>query len=169
VDGTPAGEPLDSLGLLPPKPDWAGGLREAWRPGEAARDFVRGLVRRLRQRPQLSAADGVSRLSPHLHWGEIGPRQLLAMARVLELADGPGEKARAWIRQLCWRKPANHALYYMPETPERPVRPELQRFPWGNDEALRRAWQQGRTAATRSSMPACASSGTPAGCTTGRG
>ncbi len=65
-------ERLKDWGLLPGRPDWAGGLRDSWTPGEAgalarAEAFlVRGLPSYddARDRP---GEDGTSMLSPHLH------------------------------------------------------------------------------------------------------
>ncbi len=57
--GPAASDRLEDWGLLPTHPDWAGGIRAAWTPGEdAARarlDGVRaGLARRLQDRAQLA-------------------------------------------------------------------------------------------------------------------
>ena len=91
---------------------------------------------------------GTSRLSPHLAFGEIGPRQLLAEARGLgsrDAAEPASDGARAFIRQLYWREFAYHLLYHFPRTTERPLRPEFEVFPWAEDPAAFAAWQTGRT------------------------
>ena len=72
---------LNSWGLLPTKPDWAGGLRDAWTPGEDAaqsrlHDFTDAAVFDYQDKRNLPGDSGTSRLSPHLHFGEIGPRQI---------------------------------------------------------------------------------------------
>jgi deoxyribodipyrimidine photo-lyase len=77
----PESDDLDRWALLPTKPDWADGLREAWTPGEAgARKRLSAFLRHglasyetRRDRPDV---DGSSALSPHLHWGEISPRRV---------------------------------------------------------------------------------------------
>jgi deoxyribodipyrimidine photo-lyase len=156
----PASEPLASLGLLP-QPDWAEGMRFAWRPGErGARqrlaEFTRedlGDYREERDRP---AAAGTSRLSPHLHFGEISPRQVLHAVREKGARPGragrgdpgPGpvaDAAAAWLREIGWREFAHHLLHHFPGTPERPLRPEFARFPWRRDPRRLAAWQRGRT------------------------
>ena len=141
----PRGPGLDDLGLLPRKPDWAGGLRAAWRPGEAgAQDrlarFMAAAVegyRDDRNRPDLQST---SRLSAHLHFGEISPRQLWHAAR----ARG-GRGAEHFVSELLWREFSYHLLFHFPELPARNWRPDFDAFPWADDPAALAAWQRGRT------------------------
>lgn len=125
--------PLEALQLLP-QPDWAKGFD--WTPGEAGarkllKKFRAAAYSRLRDLP---AGSGTSRLSPHLHFGEISPRQVWAAA-----------KAEPYRRQLIWREFAHHLLYHFPHTAEQPLRPQFERFPWRDDPRGLRAWQRGRT------------------------
>lgn len=130
--------PLKALNLEPTI-DWAGGLREAWRPGEAgAWEQLRAFAGppeaeydAQRDRPDVA---GTSRLSPHLHFGEIGPRQIWR-----NTSEAP------YLRQLAWREFAHHVLHHAPESPEKPLRPAFERFPWRDDPAALKAWQEGRT------------------------
>lgn len=144
-------EPLESWCLRPAAPDWAGGLREAWTPGEAAARerlaaFLNGPVARYpetRDRPDL---DGTSRLSPHLAFGEIGPRQIWHAARHAaesrpELAAG----VEAFLRELGWREFDHHLLRAVPTLPERPLDERFASFPWRPDPDGLAAWQRGRT------------------------
>ncbi len=148
----PASLPLDALGLLPRR-DWAGGLAGAWRPGEAgARALLaRALADQLaaypvdRDRPD---REGTSRLSPHLHWGEISPRRVwAAVAGQVAAADDPrvARGAEALLRQLGWREFAHHLLRHFPHTDSAPLRGEFAALPWRDDDAGLRAWQRGRT------------------------
>ena len=76
-----AGDTLAAWSLEPTRPDWAGGLRSTWTPGEVhgkqqLRAFLESGVPGYaagRDRPD---RNGTSRLSPHLRFGEIGPRQV---------------------------------------------------------------------------------------------
>ncbi len=143
---------LAELGLLP-RPDWAGGLAAAWTPGEAAaaarlRDFLAGSLPgypRERDRPD---RDGTSRLSPHLHFGEISPRQAwrAVHARAQRARSAPAARgAEALLRQLGWREFAHHLLWHFPHTAAAPLRREFADFPWRADAAGLRAWRRGRT------------------------
>lgn len=83
--------------------------------------------------------DGTSRLSPHLAWGEISPRQVIAAL------EDQGEAAEVFLRQLAWREFSYHVLAARPEMIERPLRAEFERFPWRADEPSFGAWKAGRT------------------------
>jgi len=140
----PASDALADLGLLP-HPDWAEGMRFAWRPGEdGARRrlaaFVKESVEGYAEGRDRPAAAGTSRLSPHLHFGEIGPRQVFDAIRRHGSQGGA-----VFLRELGWREFAHHLLHHFPHTPERPLRPEFARFPWRRDAVRLRAWQRGRT------------------------
>jgi deoxyribodipyrimidine photo-lyase len=140
---------LDSLGLLPSRPDWAGGLREAWRPGEtnaAARLelSVEALATypETRNRPDLV---GTSRLSPHLHFGETSPALCWHASRAAAERSGHAAGVEAFLRELAWREFSSHLLFHWPELPEQPLRAEFAAFPWRRDAAQLAAWQRGRT------------------------
>jgi deoxyribodipyrimidine photo-lyase len=142
----PVSETVAGLGLLP-QPDWAEGMRFTWRPGErGARQRLGEFQRQglenydaARDRP---AAAGTSRLSPHLHFGEISPRQVLHAAR---MEPDTSAASVAWLREVGWREFAHHVLHHFPHTPEKPLRPEFDRFPWRRDPDRLAAWQRGRT------------------------
>jgi deoxyribodipyrimidine photo-lyase len=161
----PGSLPIEAL-RLEPEVDWATGLRAAWTPGErgaAARldSFRRHSLadyREARNRPDL---EGTSALSPHLAWGEIGPRQVwraLRPAAVPGRASGTRDRAAApaqraaaardraaFLRQLGWREFAAHLLHHFPHTADAPLRTQFARFPCRSDPAGLRAWQRGRT------------------------
>ncbi len=138
---------LRELGLEPTI-DWAGGLRSSWRPGEdgATEELKRFLDEGLseyttgRDRPDRL---GTSRLSPHLHFGEIGPRQVWSAVRGGR--HGPSEAGLCYLRELGWREFAHHLLFNFPHTPEQPLRNGFAAFPWTPDRANLLAWQRGRT------------------------
>jgi deoxyribodipyrimidine photo-lyase len=136
---------IAKLQLLP-RIDWAGGLHETWTPGEAgAHRRLDAFIREAdeygegRDRPDLLAT---SRLSPHLHFGELGPRQILARLRAQERDS----KSRATFRkELGWREFAHHLLFHFPETPQRPLDRRFERLRWSRSKALLLAWQRGAT------------------------
>ncbi|MDX1484860.1 MAG: deoxyribodipyrimidine photo-lyase [Alphaproteobacteria bacterium] len=151
-DARPGGDSLEDWGLLPTAPDWSGGLRESWTPGEAgAKDRLETfLMDALETYPEGRDRPGdqaTSRLSPHLHFGEISPRALWhrvdmqAKAREPSLAGA----ASAYLRELVWREFSYHLLFHFPDLPEAPFRPQFADFPWLNDRDALAAWQRGRT------------------------
>ena len=147
----PASVPLAALGLLPTRP-WDGGLRAAWTPGEAgaaaeARRFFTQAAAGYALQRDFPAEPGTSRLSPHLHFGEIGPVQLHALARQLQPPDGGPGFAAFW-RELGWREFAHHLLYHYPRTTDEPLDRRYQAFPWRGSATYAadlRAWQRGVT------------------------
>ncbi len=142
-----ASDRLDDWHLLPTHPDWAGGLRRAWEPGEAGArrrldDFLHnhgGHYVTDRDRPD---RDGTSRLSPHLHFGEISPATVWHAIRD-HIAHAPSRDKL--IAELLWREFAAHLLWHFPTMPEQPLRASFAAMPWRHDPASLRAWQRGRT------------------------
>jgi len=133
---------VDELGLLPAL-DWTDGLQASWKPGEAGAKELLDAFRAEAVTDYKSDRDrpdfvGTSRLSPHLHFGEISPRHIWTTC-----AQVPN--AEPYLRQLIWREFAHHLLFHFPHTPDKPLRPAFERFPWKRDEAALRRWQRGRT------------------------
>lgn len=144
----PASDDPGTWGLLPVRPDWAGGLRDSWRPGEAgaAARLATFLDERLpayareRDRPDIEAT---SRLSPHLHFGEISARQVW---HAIGHAEAAGVQGTAKFRaELVWREFSHHLLYHFPDLPARNWRDAFDAFPWLDDADGFRAWCRGRT------------------------
>jgi len=139
---------LDELGYLP-RLDWAAGFGEYWTPGEAGgrrrlETFADGALRDYDETRDLPAVDGVSRLSPHLHFGEISPRH--AWHRVAARAQDFPDGSEAWLRELGWREFAHHVLYHFPRTTNEPLYEKYRDFPWREDgDEMLQAWQRGRT------------------------
>ncbi len=149
----PASLDLAALELWPRAP-WAGGLERAWRPGsrgarELLGDRIESTLLAYESQRDIPALEGTSRQSPHLHFGEIGAREIWAAVKGRMAALERGQEGRssllAWQRQLAWREFAHHLLVHFPHTPEQPLRPKFAAFPWRRDAAGLRAWQQGRT------------------------
>ncbi|MBI1208145.1 MAG: deoxyribodipyrimidine photo-lyase [Azospirillum sp.] len=143
-----ASEPITALGLLPSGVDWTGGLGATWTPGEAGgaqrlAAFLSGGALEgyagQRDRPD---REGTSRLSPHLAFGEIGPRTLWHAVR-LHGGDRPG--VERFLTELGWREFCHVQLHHNPDLAERPLRPAFEKFPWRDDAAGFRAWCRGRT------------------------
>jgi len=115
----------DDLALLPTT-RWDQGLAAAWTPGElgaqqALDEFAEGSLERYSDRRDLPAVIGTSRLSPHLHFGEISPRQI-----VYRLLGGatPSQRtlAEPYLRQLGWRDFGAALLHHFPNSSENPLR-----------------------------------------------
>jgi deoxyribodipyrimidine photo-lyase len=145
---------LEELELLP-RVTWDAGFYAAWTPGEAGasrrlKEFLAKDAPEYGERRNFPGVGGVSRLSPHLHFGEIGPRQVWAAARKQAKESGifpANAGVQTFLGEVGWREFAHHLLYHFPMTPVRALREEFEKFPWASDPGGRklRAWQRGRT------------------------
>ena len=160
-----AGE-VDALGLLPER-DWHGPLIAHWAVGEAAAsarldafagsgEAVRAAsgnagtpggpaVRDYDRARDIPAEAGTSRLSPHLHHGEISPRQVIARLRGERPLASLGEGEATFAKEVFWREFAYTLLHHFPDTVESPLDRRFEGFPWREDAAALAAWKRGRT------------------------
>jgi len=154
---TPASTALASLNLLPTS-DWTGGLQATWQPGEAGAhqrlqaflDDAIAVYESGRDRP---AVEGTSRLSPHLHTGEIGPRQVWQAIQTQLARSNPTtqagllESAERFLSEIGWREFAHHVLFHHPDFPDYPLNARFADFPWQDDpgDRLLTTWQRGET------------------------
>ncbi|MBK1672214.1 deoxyribodipyrimidine photolyase [Ectothiorhodospira shaposhnikovii] len=151
----PGSELLERFNLLPRIP-WDQGMAACWQPGEegahrALERFLSGAILTYKTHRDLPGQPGTSRMSPHLHFGEIGPRQLIRACRPL-LTQGAGASGtasvEAFMREIGWREFAFHLLFHFPHTPEQPLDGRFADFPWRaprDYETELQAWRQGRT------------------------
>ena len=146
----PAGEPLADWRLHPTRPDWATGF-DVWTPGEAgafaALDaFLDGPINAYptgRDRPD---QPGTSRLSPHLHWGEISPWRVIADAKGAAHRGEAGDAAvEKLMTEVAWREFNHHLLAAFPALPSKSFDPRYERFPWRSDPTGLEAWKRGLT------------------------
>lgn len=139
----PASDSLSDWNLLPTKPDWSGGMAAEWTPGEAgAAQRLDAFLPRARvysERRNLPSVPGTSRLSPHLHFGEISP------AMIWHEAAERGGSVNTFLGELGWRDYAQNVILQMPDYAGKPARDAFESFPWREDPEGLKAWQQGRT------------------------
>ena len=145
LSAPPPGDALDAWNLLPTRPDWAGGLRETWQPGESGAlarldTFLSGPADRYAADRNFPAIAGTSRLSPHLRFGEISPRRLWHATQAMI-----GDRSEAYLRELGWREFNHHLLLQEPALHDKPLRPEFADLAWIEDHTGFKAWCEGRT------------------------
>ncbi len=147
----PASAELAELELLPAR-DWADGFGRRWEPGElAARrrldEFVASAVSGYETTRNHPDRHGTSRLSPHLHSGELSPGQVVrALNEAGELPDGKGRWS--FLREIAWREFSAHLLFHHPHLPDQPLKQQFEAFPWREPDDYRddlKAWQRGQT------------------------
>ena len=145
------GDKLEDWHLEPARPDWAGGLRETWTPGEKSAQARLGTFLKTglggysedRDRPDRA---GTSGLSPHLRFGEISPRQIWSAARFAaderpavsgDMENSSANSAGASSAAICC------STY--PTLPSAICSPGFDAFPLQRNDKALTAWQRGRT------------------------
>lgn len=149
IDGParwPQSDSLDDWALLPTKPDWAQGFGADWTPGEqGARANVATFLDEVGDYPtarNLPSIEGTSRLSPHLHFGEVSP------AYVWHRVESSGHDATIFLKELIWRDYAHVQICELPTYGSENARSDFDRLAWrdlreaGGDFT---AWKTGRT------------------------
>ncbi|SIS57269.1 cryptochrome/photolyase family protein [Neptunomonas antarctica] len=145
---------LTDLNLLPTIP-WDKEMQTCWIIGEAAAkqrlgEFLsHGLVdyKEGRNYPGNDPDNAnVSRLSPHLHFGEISPNTVWYSSAAAGSAQGCEEDLDCFMSELGWREFSYYQLYHSPELPWKNSKAKFDRFPWKTmaDTQLKQ-WQQGMT------------------------
>ncbi|MGH6614040.1 cryptochrome/photolyase family protein [Sphingomonas sp.] len=145
-DHWPESDRLNDWGLLPDRPDWAGGFRKEWTPGEAGAierldDFIPKAAHYDVGR-NLPSEESSSRLSPHLHFGEISP------ATVWHHALKAKGDTTVFLKEIAWRDYAQNVILQYPDYGKANGRPALDGLAWRSGKAADAdlsAWQTGRT------------------------
>ncbi len=137
--------------LRPTKPDWSAGLQHTWQAGEPSalqrlEDFITDGLQGYSEGRDYPAMPHTSRLSPHLHFGEISPRVIWHRIHLAMTIDPTLEKdGLAFLREVGWREFAYYLLQHFPHIPEKPFKEAFSRFAWHNNPQQLTAWQQGKT------------------------
>ncbi|HTD28600.1 MAG TPA: deoxyribodipyrimidine photo-lyase [Xanthomonadaceae bacterium] len=150
VDGSIVSADMNAL-IPAPTPTWDMEFWAHWQPGEQgaharlAQSMHSLLQAYLRQRDRPDV-DGTSRLSPHLHFGEISPRRIMQTLQSASNDAYSTANSDGYVRELGWREFSHHLLYHFPHTTEANLNARFNGFGWADAEpALLAAWQQGRT------------------------
>lgn len=144
----------DTLGdwhLHPTKPDWSKGIVDEWQPGEDGaharlKTFLKSALKTYTDDRNRPDRPGTSRLSPHLHFGEITPGQCwAATVHAADAGTGLDRGSETFRKEIVWREFSNTLLFYWPDLPEEPFRKDFTAFPWRKDAKHLSAWQRGQT------------------------
>jgi deoxyribodipyrimidine photo-lyase len=143
----PKSDRLADWGLLPTQPDWATGFAD-WEPGEAgARKRVDAFVDKAADYDRtrnLPSIEGSSRLSPHLHFGEVSP------ATIWHRVADAGGSVDVFLSEIGWRDYAQNVILQFPDYAAKNAREKFDVIPWRDTgsapvRADFEAWTRGRT------------------------
>lgn len=148
----PSSVPLESF-WHGPRAKWAQKFESFWQPGSQGamgmlRKFLDEKAEHYLSERDCPSVEGTSRLSPHLHFGEISVREVWCEVHkhmASERRPGGVRASEAFLRQLVWREFSNYQLYHFPYTVSKPLRKEFSGFKWSNNARLLRAWKKGMT------------------------
>jgi deoxyribodipyrimidine photo-lyase len=148
-----AGLGVEDLKLEPQKPEprWDAGFWDDWQPGEAGaaellEAFLDGAATGYKEQRNYPDRIATSKLSPHLHFGEISPRRIVSavLARTWPAAVQPD--IDHFLSELGWREFSHHLLYHFPHTAQENLNPKFEEFAWATPDPVHlAAWQRGRT------------------------
>ncbi|HEY9759307.1 MAG TPA: deoxyribodipyrimidine photo-lyase [Oculatellaceae cyanobacterium] len=138
---------------LLPKIHWDTGIRKEWEPGERGAlkrldEFLDSALYDYKDGRNVPSQDGVSKLSPHLHFGEISPRTVWQHVKEKgKRAHNPSNKesVATYLKEIGWREFAHHLLFHYPSTPTKPLYDSFSDFPYLHDAEALKLWQRGQT------------------------
>ena len=138
---------LTSWELTPTHTNWAHGFSKVWHPGEASahkklEDFCTSRLATYKEARNQPGCIGTSRLSPHLHFGEISPHQIW---HHLHQKSSSNASVESFLSEIGWREFCYHLLYNFPSLPERPFQEKFTTFEWENTDEALSLWQTGKT------------------------
>ena len=142
-----SGLELDDLGLLPDL-QWDSEFYKYWKPGEqnALKNFKEFYKSRFEDYPSkrdIPSISGTSRMSPHLHFGEISPAQI--WHHLDQNYPNKNWMQSTFISEIGWREFAYNQLFHFKELPSQPLKEQFSDFPWDENPDHLRAWQKGLT------------------------
>jgi deoxyribodipyrimidine photo-lyase len=113
---------------------------------ELLRAFLKKNIFRYQSTRNFPLEDSTSHLSPHLRFGTLSPRTVLAAARRARNEDPASKKQiDVFIGELIWRDFYKQILWEFPHVATRAFRPAYDKIKWENRTDWFQAWCEGQT------------------------
>ena len=140
---------ITDLNLLPTI-KWYKSFEEEWNPGEIGAEqnlnsFLDSGLLNYKEGRNFPSQEFVSRLSPHLHFGEISPNEVWYRAKTKEGISGIEKSLAHFHSELGWREFSYYLLYHFPDLPNKNFQEKFDIFPWQENEEFLALWQKGNT------------------------
>ena len=140
---------ITDLNLLPTI-KWYESFEEEWNPGEIGAEqnlnsFLDSGLLNYKEGRNFPSQEFVSRLSPHLHFGEISPNEVWYRAKTKEGISGIEKSLAHFHSELGWREFSYYLLYHFPDLPNKNFQEKFDIFPWQENEEFLALWQKGNT------------------------
>jgi deoxyribodipyrimidine photo-lyase len=144
VDNTPSLN-LEDLSLIPAV-RWDIQMESHWEIGEIGAyerltKFIDSEIKNYKEGRNFPAKPFVSRISPHLHFGELSPNQAWYLAK----EKGSDKNIDHFLSELGWREFSYCQLYFNPDLPRKNLQSKFDDFPWENNPKNLLSWQKGQT------------------------
>ena len=136
---------LDTLKLLP-NLSWADNIIKHWQVGEKnahlkMTEFFKKGIDNYKEGRNFPFKKNVSRLSPHIHFGEISPKQLWVKAKSIS----SNKNTEHFVSEICWREFSYYLLYHFPNLPKDNLQKKFNNFPWKDNNYYFDSWKKGKT------------------------
>lgn len=140
---------LDDLDLIPTI-KWYQTISKEWSPGEEGATerldaFINNGLMGYKEGRNFPARKNVSRLAPHLHFGEISPNEAWYAIKTGMIANQCENDGAHYLSELGWREFSNSLLYHFIDMPRANLQKKFDHFPWIEDHDALKAWQTGQT------------------------
>ncbi|HPQ51064.1 MAG: deoxyribodipyrimidine photo-lyase [Alphaproteobacteria bacterium] len=141
----------NDLNLLPKTPRWDTPMMSFWTTGESAAQtaldtFLDKKLSGYKEGRNFPEHDQTSKLSPHLHFGEISPNQIWYKATEHGIKSGHNSDLDCFQSELAWREFSHSLLFYNPHLPTSPLNRKFENFNWADpDQQTLEKWQTGQT------------------------
>lgn len=140
---------INDLKLLPTI-RWYDQMEQHWHVGEDAahkrlQAFIESGLTGYKEDRNYPSKANVSKLSPHLHFGEISPHYVWHNVKAHGMLQRCEGDLDCFLSELGWREFSYYLLYHFPELPRKNFQSKFDHFSWSGDITLLTAWQQGQT------------------------
>ncbi len=138
---------IQELKLNIPKKEWMNRILSYWDIGENAaklkiKKFINKNLNNYSIGRDLPYADFTSKISPHLHFGEISPQRIFneVMKSKIDVVN-----KKKYLSEIGWRDFSYNLLFNYPEMTDLPIQSKFIKFPWLKDKKNLINWKLGKT------------------------
>ena len=136
---------LEDLSLIPTF-RWDIQMESHWNIGEIGAyerltKFIDNGIKNYKEGRNFPAKPFVSKISPHLHFGELSPNQAWYLAK----EKASDKNIDHFLSELGWREFSYCQLYFNPDLPIKNLQSKFDQFPWETNSKNLSAWQKGQT------------------------
>ena len=139
---------LSELNLVSNK--WMKKFDGLWHVGEKAaltklEKFISYFVDNYDQDRNFPFKDGTSKLSPHLHFGEISPVKIWGIICNNQNYEEISNGRKVFLSEIIWREFAVNLMFLYPNLNKENIKENFNHFQWDDNEENFKAWTKGNT------------------------